>query len=90
MGQSWKRLVRFVISSSRRTGPSAQTTRSCLPADSISLPALSSVPSAVESMNSTSARSSTTSVPGEPAAISITVESSGVAAMSSSPVMEIR
>ena len=32
VGQSWKRLVRFVISSSRRTGPPAQTTRSRLPA----------------------------------------------------------
>ena len=53
VGQSWKRFVRFVISSSRRTGPPAQTMRSRLPAASISPPAFSSVPSAVESMNST-------------------------------------
>jgi hypothetical protein len=41
-------------------------------------------------MKSTPARSSTTSEPGAPAAISRTVDNSGVAAMSSSPVIEIR
>ena len=86
VGQSWKRWVRFVISSSRRTGPPADTTTSRLPADSISPPALRMVPSAVESMKSTRPRSSTTLVPGAAAAMASTVESSGVAAMSSSPV----
>jgi hypothetical protein len=61
-----------------------------LPADSISPPALSRVPSAVESTNSTPARSRTTSEPGEPAAMRRTVDSSGVAAMSSSPVTAMR
>ena len=86
VGQSWKRWVRFVISSSRRTGPPADTTTRRLPADSISPPALRMVPRAVESMKSTRPRSSTTLVPGAAAAMASTVESSGVAAMSSSPV----
>ena len=90
LGQSSNRFVRLVISSSRRTGPPAQTTRSVLPADSISEPALRIVPSAVESMNSTSARSSTTVVPGASAAISRMVDSSGVAARSSSPLAATR
>ena len=83
-------LRRLVISSSRRTGPSGATTSRLVPASSSWAAALRIVPSAVESMNATSERSSTSRPPGLADAKASTVESRGVAEMSSSPVATIR
>ena len=87
---SRNRWVRFVISSSRRTGPSGATTARLVPASSNCAAAFRIVPSAVESMNATSERSSTRRPPGLAEAKASTVDRRGVAEMSSSPLATTR